>query len=296
MSFPATTDSGRYVQVKPSQCSDSSTDKDSDKLELGGSNDGDAVLDEEGPENELMPSMQPLSHTERVRAWWPCLLMTLALVVLVRLTNNEFIIRRLQSVNEEQLADINRLRVELTNPTHDDYEYRYRMMARRYNNNLQFGPIPWDCLPAHTQKGFAMSGLIPGLAYKAAVEPNSGNTSPAQLATAIATTMQWERNEAGIRVPLWTPSIIQTLVDLSKAGQDISVRDYPGSVPDLQVAWRSQGGIANLRVMVAGSISPWVEAALIAAGAHSTTSPHTTTEKRQPHKQNIRIAKRANPA
>lgn len=71
----------------------------------------------------------------------------------------------------------------------------------------------------------------------------------------------------------WSQAHTDKLVNLVRAGHDISPPDYPYAVPDLQEAleraMNSAGLRTSARVLVAGSISPWVEATLAASGINN---------------------------
>lgn len=67
----------------------------------------------------------------------------------------------------------------------------------------------------------------------------------------------------------WDESMEQVLLDAARAGTDISPRDYPHAQRELRLLLRRfrASGVAGGRALVGGSISPWVEATLVAAGA-----------------------------
>jgi hypothetical protein len=86
----------------------------------------------------------------------------------------------------------------------------------------------------------------------------------------------------GGEIPIWPERLVDSLVEEVKAGRDISCEDYPDSAPDVEMALRLQD-VAGKRVMVGGSISPWVEAIAIALGAKSvTTSDYNAAENHHP--------------
>ena len=66
--------------------------------------------------------------------------------------------------------------------------------------------------------------------------------------------------------PEWSQQLIDTLVNVGKENGDFSCKHYPKSVPQLYEAMERVMALEKdkkLRVLVAGSISPWVEAVVL---------------------------------
>mmetsp|Transcript_103817 Transcript_103817/g.221975 ORF Transcript_103817/g.221975 Transcript_103817/m.221975 type:complete len:409 (+) Transcript_103817:13-1239(+) len=70
---------------------------------------------------------------------------------------------------------------------------------------------------------------------------------------------------------LWTQNHTDTLLKLALHREDFSPEAYPFCVPDLYEAF-DLFSVRGLRVMVGGSVSPWVEAVLAASGAQQVST------------------------
>ena len=97
---------------------------------------------------------------------------------------------------------------------------------------------------------------------------HSGATYKSQIPEALWKVMKYR----GGHTPVWSKEVLDTLVGEVKSGKDISCEDYPDSAPDVELALRIQG-VKGKRIMVGGSISPWVESVALALGASSFSSP-----------------------
>ena len=89
--------------------------------------------------------------------------------------------------------------------------------------------------------------------------------------------------------PVWTPLVLETLVKAVKAGEDVSPEDYQGAALDVELALRFVG-VKHKQVLVAGSISPWVESIVTALGDRDTrilVSDYQTPENSVPHIRTI---------
>ena len=83
--------------------------------------------------------------------------------------------------------------------------------------------------------------------------------------------------------------MVDGLVAEVRAGKDISCSDYPGSSADVEMALRIQG-VHGKRLLVGGSISPWVESVALALGVESiTTSDYNPALSRHPKIQTIGV-------
>lgn len=73
------------------------------------------------------------------------------------------------------------------------------------------------------------------------------------------------------QTPFWSKHLIDLLVGRVQKGEDISPKDYWHSAPDVKKAVEV-AGLKGKDVLVAGSISPWVESVLLASGVEQVTS------------------------
>jgi hypothetical protein len=105
-----------------------------------------------------------------------------------------------------------------------------------------------------------------------------GSSSLAQVPVQAVSMMSrhdgaWEKT--------WTPALVDTLVKAVRDGEDISPPAYPGSAIQLMQALTQYVAPAfpnkHVRVMVAGSISPWVEAVVLAAAAEGVMAVQSVT-------------------
>jgi hypothetical protein len=92
------------------------------------------------------------------------------------------------------------------------------------------------------------------------VSSNCNGTYPNQLAPA---SLPYLSNGQ----VLWSQEHSDKLVDMASKGQDISPHDYPHAFPDFTEALRIAPINGSDDIMVGGSVSPWLEAALKANGA-----------------------------
>lgn len=70
--------------------------------------------------------------------------------------------------------------------------------------------------------------------------------------------------------PVWTTAVFEFLINMLRRGEDISPKDYDGAQSALKRAMEIVE-IRGKRVLVLGSVSPWVEALAIHSGAVAPT-------------------------
>lgn len=78
---------------------------------------------------------------------------------------------------------------------------------------------------------------------------------------------------------VWSKELVDFLISEVAAGKDISCADYPKSALDVQWALELLGVGVNDRLLVGGSISPWVEAVAL----HLQTGEVTTVDYSEPY-------------
>jgi hypothetical protein len=146
--------------------------------------------------------------------------------------------------------------------------------------------VQWSGLPVAMRYEFTLNGTIgvdaaaPTLegapAADANTDYNNNDVAPVRAGNAHAgggqvysrlldadkvDLLQWR---VGSRI-LWPPALIQFLIDEVSLGRDISCPDYPLSAPDVALALQLVG-VQKKRLMVGGSVTPWVEAIAIHHG------------------------------
>lgn len=138
----------------------------------------------------------------------------------------------------------------------------------------KMGPGGFFCNPeidqAWKQTGISLN---PGCVVKNNTVPKMrcqvGTTTDTQLPAACLE--YCKSNKYAMKTCLegiWTQKHTDQLLKLALERVDFSPPVYPHSVPDLYDAF-DRVPVKGLRVMVAGSVSPWVEAVLTAYGAQS---------------------------
>lgn len=106
---------------------------------------------------------------------------------------------------------------------------------------------------------------------------------PGQLSAGLAEAKIFRVRSDGR--PLWTTEVLNHLLGMIQADKDISPIHYPGSHAALDRALR-RVGVKDQRVLVIGSISPWVEAIALSLGA---ASPTVTVDYNQPKSSDRRL-------
>jgi hypothetical protein len=119
------------------------------------------------------------------------------------------------------------------------------------------GPISMDALPVSVKKEFMLHGMGPPWRYVNFKSPGTVNLSvqiPAVMIEYIS----------DIKKGVWLKEMIDLTVSDIKNGEDVSPGAYPSSALQIKDAVEKVGAIGH-RVLIAGSISPWVESVLIAS-------------------------------
>lgn len=153
------------------------------------------------------------------------------------------------------------------------------------------GPLQLECMPLETMYDFTMQGQImiignPGPSKRRYIQnqrllwepPNWRHREhPFYMGhKPIHRRQVWKGIHALLNVsgtprsqPIWTKELLDTMVKSVVAGEDISCADYFGSARDIRTALELPEIRKTLddlpSTMVAGSISPWVEALILAA-------------------------------
>ena len=140
-----------------------------------------------------------------------------------------------------------------------------------------FGPVEphaFDATRMEDSRSLMSRGQVPTAARKHMLYVPAGSRVPGR-SEKHGVTGAWVRN--------WSAPLIDELVALAEA-DDPGVRppDYPFAA-QLHYKALAEHPVAGLDVMVAGSVSPWVEAILLSRRARSvTTVPPTERRTRRP--------------
>lgn len=178
--------------------------------------------------------------------------------------------------------------------------------ARRRHPQFK-GPFPvdwdkqWKCVPINMRYGFSMQGKIAyspdyhGVPSQEGAPARIGkevNDNGAGISNSQIPDVLWKgvmKYRGGI-VPLWSKKVVDLLVSEIIAGRDISCQDYPDSATDVEIALRIAGVSKKKKILVGGSISPWVEAVALALGAGNiTTSDYNPAESQHPNIRTIGV-------
>ena len=141
-----------------------------------------------------------------------------------------------------------------------DLEYRLAMMEARKPQPL-LGPRLLKDLPADIYDRFQNHDMTMKVVDKFA----KYGISKDQVPKAGWPFMEFLDIGQGFK-PEWSQELIDTLVNIGKKNGDFSCKHYPKSVPQLYEAMErvmSMEKDKKLNVLVAGSISPWVEAVVL---------------------------------
>ena len=147
------------------------------------------------------------------------------------------------------------------------------------------GPLPqdwlsqWSGVPVTMRYEFTLNGTVgvdnnpPTQEGAPAVDTGEvwrGSTSHAGGGQVYARLLDADKSElllwkVGNRM-LWRAELVSFLIDEVALGRDISCPDYPRSAPDVMHALNLVG-VRGKRLMVGGSVTPWVEAIALHLGA-----------------------------
>lgn len=208
-----------------------------------------------------------------------------------------------QSLNTDQLLTENLALKEKIQLLTREVEFMKHQV--KYRCPQFTGPFPrdWakqgDCIPQDLMWGFTMEGAIPfGFgepekeASKKLMETRKAHEQDlkfgqerivefwpedkcrsfpdTQLGGGLDGCLMLKRMAVS-NAPFWTKALIDHFVDRVKKGDDISPEDYWHSATDVKKA-ADVAGLSGMDVLVAGSISPWVESVLLASGVDTVSS------------------------
>lgn len=98
---------------------------------------------------------------------------------------------------------------------------------------------------------------------------NFSRTSVRALDNAVTQAFVWGPKCSSV---VWSKELLNFLISEVAAGKDISCKDYPESALDVQYALELLGVGQQDRLLVGGSISPWVEAVALHLGVGEVTT------------------------
>ena len=168
-------------------------------------------------------------------------------------------------------------------------EDKYRYMRKR----VPFvGPLGGDwfhqydnCVPSKMRYQFTFNGTI---GVDSRPPSDEGKPPPedarwrvyggAQIYTPLNTRPDLWGATNNSRV-VWSKELLDFLISEISSGKDISCDDYPKSALDVGLALELLGVGPDDRLLVAGSISPWVEAVAL----HANTGEVTTIDYSEPY-------------
>jgi hypothetical protein len=169
-------------------------------------------------------------------------------------------------------------------------EDKYWYMRRRvpFLGHLSAGWLEQfhACLPARMRYQFTMNGTI-GVSGS----PPSDEGGPAKLHPDVGgpgqiySPLNERKDLFGARKGssiIWSKALLDYLIGEVEQGKDISCDDYPESALDVGWTLKLLGAGMNDRLLVGGSISPWVEAVAL----HANVGQVTTVDFQAPYCDN----------
>jgi len=134
-----------------------------------------------------------------------------------------------------------------------------------------------SCMPLPMRYKFSLNGTI-GVSGKAPSQEGNPDTTdghrvgPGQVYHPLTTSHKDLFGKQKDSSYIWSKELLDYLIGEVAAGKDISCEDYPQSALDVQYALELLNVGPDDRLLVGGSISPWVEAVALHQGAgHVTT-------------------------
>lgn len=138
------------------------------------------------------------------------------------------------------------------------------------------------CMPTTMRYQFTLNGTIGLLGQPPSDEgkyPVPFGISDRQIYAPLANEQKHLFGQKFQERMVWTSELLEFLISEVASGKDISCADYPKSALDVRWALELLGVGPQDRLLVGGSISPWVEAVAL----HLQTGEVTTVDYSEPH-------------
>lgn len=145
--------------------------------------------------------------------------------------------------------------------------------------NITYGPTPWICLTKTMQKEFRKRAELMSVSF---IDSSNNPDCPESKCVNNGFSTKYVLMKNNV-LPVWQTSQIQDLVELASIDTDISPNSYPGAAIDLYEIF-TKYSIFSKRVLVVGSVTPWIESILLSRGArHVFTVDYNVPICNHPH-------------